>query len=188
MTATSSRWEAPARSLNGTDNSFGRFNLSCNLSKTRRLHRLLPGPALSPGPPLHCLPLLLRPVLLLQPVLRFLHRQCQRTPHLPPQCRPSRPHLLRLLSLPSLHYSSLSETSSTPTERGGSWPSSLDIRCITTSLPTGLLPLPTTPTRAPPCRLTLCTPSLLPSPGPHTCQATASSSGGEDIKTIPDFD
>ena len=153
---------------------------------TPRLHRLLPGLAPSPGPPPHCLQLLLRPVLLL------LHPRCQRAPHLPPQCRPSRPHLLRLLSLPSLHCSSLqcsslSETSSTPMERGGSWPSSLDILWSPTSLHTGLLPLSTTPTRAPPCRLTLCTPSLLPSPGPHTCQAPASSSGGEDVKTTRDF-
>ena len=187
MTATSSRLEAPARSPRETDSSFGRSSPSSSLTTTPRLHRLLPGHVLSPGPPPHCLPLLLQPVLLL------LHPQCQRALHLPPRRRPSRLHLLRLLSLPSLHCpslqcSSLSGTSSTPTERGGSWPSSLDIRCFTTSLPTGRLPLPTTPTRAPPCRLTPCTPSLLPSPGPHTCQAPASSSGGEDIKTILDFD
>ena len=147
-TATSSRWEAPARSPNGTDNSFGRFNLSCDLLRTRRLHRLLRGPALSPGPPPHCLPLLLRPVLL------FLRHRCQLTLLLPPQCRPRRPRLLRLLSqpnLPSLHCYSLlllSETSFTLTERGGSWLSSPDIRCLTTGLPT-------TPTQALPCLITL---------------------------------
>ena len=177
-TAISSRWEAPARSPRETDSSFGRFSLSSNLLGTLRPHRLPPGPALSPGPPPHCPPLPLRPVHL------FLHHQSQRPSNLPPRCRPGRPRLLQLLSqpsLPSLHCSSLlllSQTSSTLTERGGSWLSYLDIRCFTTNLPT-------TPTRAPPC-LPSSAPSLLPSPGPHTCQAPASSSGGGDIKTTRD--
>ena len=165
MTATLSQWEALVRSPKETDSSSGRFNLSSNLSRILRLHLLLPGPALRPGPPPHCLLLLLPPVLLLR---RHL---CQRTLLLPLRCRPSRPHLLRLLSLfsllsqsslislfslfslvsqSSLHCSNLlllSETNSTLTERGGSWPVNLDIRCLTTGLPT-------TPTRAPPCILT----------------------------------
>ena len=163
MTATLSQLEALVKSPRETDSSSGRFNHSSNLSRILRLRLLLPGPALRPGPPPHCLQLLLQPVLLLR------HHLCQRTLLLPLRCRPSRPHLLRLLSWPSLlrpssllsrpslHCSNLlllSETSSTLTERGGSWPSSLDIRCSTTGLPTGLLHLPTTPTRAPPCILT----------------------------------
>ena len=170
MTATLSQWEALVRSPKETDSSSGRFNLSSNLSRILRLRLLLSGPALRPGPPPHCLLLLLPPVLLLR---RHL---CQRTLLLPLRCRPSRPHLLRLLSLfsllsqssllslfslfsqSSLHCSNLlllSETNSTLTERGGSWPVNLDIRCLTTGLLTGLLHLPTTPTRAPPCILTL---------------------------------
>ena len=176
----------PIRSRRETDSSSGKFSPSSNLLRTPRPHSLPPGPALSPGPPPHCPPLPLRPVRL------FLQHQSQQPPYLPPRCRPGRPRLLRLLSQPSLpsrHCSCLlllSETSSTLTERGGLWLSSPDIRCFTTSLPTGHLPLPTCPTRAPPC-LPSSAPSLLPSPGPHTCQATDSSSGGGDIKTIRDF-
>ena len=170
MTATLCQLAALVRSPRETDSSSGRFNLSSNLSRILRLRLLLPGPALRPGPPPHCLQPLLQPVLLLR------HHLCQRTLLLPLRCRPSRPHLLRLLSLfsllslssllslfslisqSSLHCSNLlllSETSSTLTERGGSWPSSLDIQCFTTNLPTNLLTnLPTTPTRALPCLTT----------------------------------
>ena len=76
----------------------------------------------------------------------------------PAQCRPSCLRLLQLLSLPGLHCSSfllLSEKSFKLTERGVLWPNGRDIRCFTTSLPTGHLL-----TQALPCLLTTWAPSL----------------------------